>query len=163
MGSHVNRPERPILAFALTLMAGVLVLLEGIFLTALSSVIGSAGQYAAGAILGDAGAVGLIIGFILILLAVALFVYLDSHVGIGVLILIFSFLSIFGGGGFYLGLILGIIGGIAAILFDPWLYVGPAASHDGFVSSRRTCPACGAAIPVQALACPQCGRPAARP
>jgi len=43
----------------------------------------------------------------------------DGSRVVGIEVLIGSFLSFFGGGGFYLGLLFGVVGAIAAIRFEP--------------------------------------------
>lgn len=110
---------KPILAFLLTLIGAILMIVEGIFLTVVGSAAGTAGFASAATLLGDLGFLGGLFGFIVLLLAIALFRNPYSHVGYGIAILILSLLSLFGGGGFILGLILGMVGGIMAIIFSP--------------------------------------------
>lgn len=61
------------------------------------------------------GIFGVVSG-LLIILGAALAYYRDFRVGGGVIVLLFSILSLFGGGGLFLGLILGVIGGILILL-----------------------------------------------
>ncbi len=61
------------------------------------------------------GIFGVVSG-VLILLGGALAYYRDFRVGGGVIVLVFSILSLFGGGGLFLGLILGILGGALILL-----------------------------------------------
>src|SRR3972149_6583763 len=67
------------------------------------------------------GFLGLIFGVIVIISALILGSKPQEHTTWGTLILIFSVISIFGSalGGFGIGLILGIIGGILAITWKP--------------------------------------------
>jgi hypothetical protein len=67
------------------------------------------------------GVLGLIFGVIVVISAVMLNSRPQEHTTWGVLIIIFSVLSVFGSaiGGFGLGLILGIIGGILAMTWKP--------------------------------------------
>ena len=70
---------------------------------------------------GFLGILGLIFGIIVIISAVMLYNRSGEHTTWGALILVFSVLSVFGSmmGGFGIGVILGVIGGILAILWKP--------------------------------------------
>ncbi|MDY6984841.1 MAG: hypothetical protein SVE93_00275 [Candidatus Thermoplasmatota archaeon] len=61
------------------------------------------------------GIFGVVSG-LLILLGGALAYYRGFRVGGGVIVLLFSILSLFGGGGLFLGLILGVIGGVLILM-----------------------------------------------
>jgi hypothetical protein len=71
--------------------------------------------------LGVFGILGLIFGTIVIVSALMLNRKPEQHSTWGVLIVLFSVLSILGGamGGFGLGLVLGLIGGILSITWKP--------------------------------------------
>ncbi|WP_309492044.1 DUF6114 domain-containing protein [Candidatus Hecatella orcuttiae] len=125
--------EKPTAAFVLSLVAGVLIALGG----AVSSVfMGMMGLYSGGwrGMMGGYGMMGwpvwgfgvafgitgLVVGVIVIIGAIMLDSRPQEHRTWGVIILVFSILSILGGmGGFGLGLILGIIGGALAIGWTP--------------------------------------------
>ncbi|HZY69933.1 MAG TPA: DUF6114 domain-containing protein [Thermoplasmata archaeon] len=147
--------DRPIAAFAVSLVGGLLVFIAGVFLAIAGSVASSAGLYGAGSVLGGLGFLGILFGFIVVALGALLFRDPESHVGYGIAILVFSLLSIFGGGGFILGLILGVVGGILASVFQP------AEDLDLLPSSvltpERSCPQCGAISAGSALVCARCG------
>ena len=66
-------------------------------------------------ILAGVGLAGLISGLIVLGSGVMLRIYPNQSVLFGVLILIFSVLSFFGTGGFVIGAILGIVGGIMTL------------------------------------------------
>lgn len=70
---------------------------------------------------GALGFLGLIFGAIVIISAIMLNSKPEQHSTWGTVIIIFSVLSIFGSamGGFGLGLVLGLIGGILAITWKP--------------------------------------------
>ena len=70
---------------------------------------------------GTFGVLGLIFGAIVIVSALMLNRKPEQHSTWGVLIVLFSVLSMLGGamGGFGLGLVLGLIGGILAITWKP--------------------------------------------
>jgi hypothetical protein len=59
---------------------------------------------------------GIAVAFAILILVGAYFVYNGMEVTGGAIILIFSLLSIFVGSGWLIGLILGLIGGILALL-----------------------------------------------
>ena len=137
--------ERPTAAFVLSLIAGIFSVLGG----GMRSMMGSFfGPYGFGMMYGYAGygmmgygysgygngygltgglgfelfgLLGLIFGVIVIVSAFMLNSRPQEHSTWGVLIVIFSVLSIFGGamGGFGAGLILGLIGGVLAITWKP--------------------------------------------
>jgi len=66
------------------------------------------------------GIFGLISGIIVVISSIMLNSEPENHAKWGTLILIFSVLSIFGGmGGYGIGLILGVIGGLLAITWKP--------------------------------------------
>jgi len=107
---ETERAKRATAGFAISLVAGILVLLDGFVLLAVSSYVNSLTGYDLGFAVGALG--GLAIVFALIILFGAWLIYTPGKETLGgVLVLIFSIVSIFTGGGFFVGLILGIIGG----------------------------------------------------
>src|SRR5256712_4391617 len=113
-GSYVA--EKPTAAFVLSLLAGIFILLGGALLAAIGAAI-FAFVPAVGLVF---GVVGLVFGILVLVGAVMLYTHPDQHVTWGVIILVFSILSIFTAlGGFLIGLILGIIGGALAIAWKP--------------------------------------------
>jgi len=116
-------PKRATIGFVISLIAGILILINALMLFALRSVIGGLVPSVPGVVdvgaLAEAmitlwGAVGLI--FAIIVMVGALLIYMPGKETIGgVLVLVFSILSIVTGGGFFLGLILGIVGGALGI------------------------------------------------
>lgn len=126
--------EKPTAAFLLSLVAGVFIILGGgamsMFSYGLGGMMGRYGGWGGmmgsgfgmmGFAFGMLGVVGVIFGAIVIISALMLNNKPYEHTTWGILILIFSVLSIFGSmmGGFGIGLILGIIGGILAITWKP--------------------------------------------
>jgi hypothetical protein len=65
------------------------------------------------------GTLGLVSGIIVLFSGVMLRTNPSQHTVFGVLVLVFSVLSFFGFGGFIIGAILGIIGGIMALTWKP--------------------------------------------
>jgi len=116
-------PKRATIGFVISLIAGILILINALMWFALRSIIGGLTPSVPGIIEAGAiaeamitllGAAGLI--FAIIVLVGAWLIYSPGKETIGgVLVLIFSILSIVTGGGFFLGLILGIVGGALGI------------------------------------------------
>lgn len=130
----MSSSDRPTAAFAVSLIAGILILINGAVLGAVSSFIGplvaaggsgpgpvpGAGQaMMVSSILGFLMAVGVVLGIVVIVAAVMLYRNPAQKTLWGVLVLVLSIVSIFVGGGFLLGLILGVIGGILALIWKP--------------------------------------------
>src|SRR3989454_12058676 len=113
--------EKPTAAFVLSLIGGIFILLGAIVVMALASVIGSFMVLGGGDpnIVYIYGVVGLIFAILVLVGAVMLWMKPQSHVAAGVIILLFSLFSIISTGGFFIGLILGIVGGILAIVWKP--------------------------------------------
>ena len=132
--------ETPTAAFVLSLVAGVFIILGGVMMSMLRSFMGSygfgmMGGYGfggmmgygrrplgfVGAAFGVLGILGLIFGAIVIFSAVMLNKKPAQHTTWGTLVVVFSALSILGSamGGFGVGLILGLIGGILGITWKP--------------------------------------------
>jgi hypothetical protein len=128
--------EIPTVAFILSLVGGILVLLMGImFLTIGTAFMGGmmggyypgmmGGYYYPGgagfvsSIIAGIGIWGLICGVLILLGAFMIYTRPGSHGIWGIIILIFSLLSFIAGGGFIIGAILGVIGGILAIVWKP--------------------------------------------
>lgn len=110
--------------FIISLIAGILILINGLAWFALRSFVSSfmpigvpgVGDVAAAAeaTLALLGAIGVIFGIIVLVGAILIYMPGKEVVG-GILVLIFSILSIVSFGGFIIGLILGIIGGALGI------------------------------------------------
>jgi hypothetical protein len=133
--------EKPTAAFVLSLVAGVFILLGGGMMLMFGSFMGSYGfgmmsgyggfvgmmgygRYPFGVmspVFGVIGVFGLIFGAVVIIGAVMLNKKPAEHSTWGTVIVVFSVLSIFGSamGGFGVGLILGLIGGILGITWKP--------------------------------------------
>lgn len=106
--------------FVISLIAAILILINGLVVVALFATAGGMmsivpGLEDLGAIMTAIGAVGLIFGIIVLIGAILIYMPGKEVIG-GILVLIFSILSIVIGGGFIVGLILGIIGGALGIV-----------------------------------------------
>lgn len=139
--------EKPGTAFVLSLIGGIFILLGGGAMTMLGSWMGNYGYGMMGGYggyggyggwggmmrpgfgmmgglgygFGFLGVLGLIFGIIVIISALMLNNKPEQHSTWGTLIIVFSVLSIFGSamGGFGIGLILGLIGGILGVTWKP--------------------------------------------
>jgi hypothetical protein len=130
--------EKPTAAFLLSLVGGIFILLGGGVMSMfgpfgfgnmMGGYRGMMGGYYSGYGYGMMGGfgfgmfgiLGLIFGIIVIISAFMLNSKPQEHSTWGILIVMFSVLSIFGGtmGGFGVGLILGLIGGILGITWKP--------------------------------------------
>ncbi len=139
----MTEQERPTAAFVLSLISGVLILLGGGMMSLFGywfwgdyhggyggwgygmmgpGMMGFPGYGMMGwAGFGFFGILDLVFGAIIIISAIMLNSKPHEHTTWGILIVLFSVLSIFGGamGGFGVGLILGLIGGVLAITWKP--------------------------------------------
>ena len=133
--------EKPGTAFVLSLIGGIFILLGGGAMTMFGSGTGNYGYGMMGGYggwggrmgpgfgmmgglgygFGFLGVLGLIFGLIVIISALMLNNKPEQHSTWGTLIIVFSVLSIFGSamGGFGIGLILGLIGGILGVTWKP--------------------------------------------
>lgn len=105
--------KRATAGFIISLIAGVLILINGLMFVVLAEFIESLGGalpiFVEG-IFATLAAIGVILAILVIIGAILIYMPGKEIIG-GILVIIFSILSIFIGGGFLIGLILGIIGG----------------------------------------------------
>jgi uncharacterized protein DUF6114 len=166
--------DQPLGAFLVSLTAGILVLIEGVALLAVDGVVSQlGGATAATALLGGIALVGVLFGLVLLAVAILLFVDSDNHTAYGVVLIVAGFLSLFGGGGFLLGALLGVVGGVMAIRFEvvnddldfEWEYNRPRIqARAGIPASRPAatqgvCANCRSSVPPGADRCPNCEAP----
>jgi hypothetical protein len=125
----------PKTASILALAGGILIVLSGVLLMAVSAFILpnlsfsnvnpppglsiSAIRALVSGIVGVMGTVGLVSGAIVLISAVMLLSNLGQRRTWGVLMLVFSILSFIGLGGFIVGAILGIVGGVLTLRWKP--------------------------------------------
>lgn len=157
----MSQQEYPSAAFALSLAAGILVLLVGLFLALIGAVL-SIFMLGVGAFI---GVLGIVWGIIIIVGAMNLRSHPEQHVTWGTIILVFSVISWVGAfGGFFLGFLLGLIGGILAITWRPTqapmapTYAAPPSPAMTTASATRYCPNCGAPVTSDSTFCPHCGK-----
>ncbi|MGC9149119.1 MAG: hypothetical protein ACP5GI_06745 [Sulfolobales archaeon] len=114
--------EKPTAAFVLSLIAGILVLLTGIILAVAGGLV--AMMLPIGKVVGlviALAAVNVVLGILIIVGAVFINSGEPGKVKTGsILVLVLSIISLFvGGGGFFIGFILGLIGGILGLRWRP--------------------------------------------
>jgi len=148
---------RPVVASVLSLVGGILILVGSLFFLLIGF-----GYFFVGALLGLACAIVVIIS------AAAMYAKPSQHVAWGVIILIFSIVSLFGFGGFVAGMALGITGGAIGMAWGiqpsgyggayamplAGMYMGPYGVP---VMPWRMCVGCGRWIPWTYNVCPLCG------
>ena len=103
--------------FIVSLIAGILILINALVFFALADFIESLGDvlpFIVEGIFTTLGAIGAILAILVIIGAFLIYMPEKETIG-GILVIIFSILSIVIGGGFFIGLILGIIGGILGL------------------------------------------------
>jgi len=114
------KPHRAILGFAFSIAGAILILLRGLVRIIVGDVITFAGsdlvrhRLLAGIALNIIG--GIAVAFALIIIVGAYLIYKGTESTGAILVLIFSLLSILVGSGWLVGLILGVVGGVLALL-----------------------------------------------
>src|SRR3972149_3661288 len=116
--------EKPTAAFVLSLNGGIFILLAGIVVAVVLGTLGAlipGLEFAAGL-----GIFGVICGVLVMLGGIMIYSRPAQHQMWGVIVLVFSILSWFGAiGGFFIGFLLGLIGGILGIVYKPGTAVPP--------------------------------------
>jgi uncharacterized protein DUF6114/zinc ribbon protein len=135
MGSPTYGPMFPSTAHWLSLVGGALIalsgiagVLEGIFdPAALESIVPGIST-----VVIAEGIVGIILGVVIIFLAFRMKSTPESARFMGILVIISSILSLFGGDGFFVGLILALLGGILAVSWRPPVTPQPIYGQAGY-------------------------------
>ena len=112
-----NGTDRATAGFIVSLIAGFLMLIGAVlfvFLAGFIELLGGVLPSFITDLFTGLAAIGVI--FAILVIIGAILIYIPGYVTIGsILVIIFSILSIITGGGFFIGLILGIIGGILGL------------------------------------------------
>ncbi len=119
--------EKPVAGMVLSVVAGILILGNAALYFAASEILEALGPipgveelgFDLEALLITMGAVGVALGVLILLFGIIMFVRPGLSTAMGVLVLVFSLISIIAGGGFFVGLVLGLVGGILGIVFKP--------------------------------------------
>ena len=163
--------EHPLAAILASLIGGALIVIDGVRVASAASIISSTASVGspisrAARRVEALGALSAFLGFAVLLRAIGLYLWPEAHVGLGIALLILSFLSLVGGGGFIPGLFLGLVGGILAIVFQPseeelpagGLGSTPARPPGGWeVAAWGTCPSCNSSLAPGTKVCERCG------
>jgi hypothetical protein len=117
--------EYPSIAVFFSVIGGILILLSGLVILG----VGISGMPVvpgvAESLIVGLGVWGVVCGIIVIVAGYMVYTRPVSHSVYGILILIFSILSFIESGGYIIGAILGIIGGLWAIFWKPRMVAGP--------------------------------------
>ena len=114
--------EKPTAAFVLSLIGGIFIFLVGLLITAVGGIAGSIpGVPSGGAnMLTLLGVIGIVNGLLVMVFGILIYIKPQQHVVWGVLVIVFSIVSLFDTlGGFIIGLILALIGGILGAVWKP--------------------------------------------
>ncbi len=140
--------EKPTTAFVLSLIAGIFIVIGALVFMSIGAIF--SWVPVAGLAVFLYGLVGLLWGVLVLIGAFMMYSKPDQAKTGGVMVLIFSILSIFGAAaGLVIGFILGIIGGALGIAWSPKKRVEE--------EEKRTCLNCGRLYPVKYTHCPYCG------
>ncbi|MGD0250323.1 MAG: zinc ribbon domain-containing protein [Thermoplasmata archaeon] len=170
----------PRTAYLLSLIGGIMILLfsiiYAIILAALASLVASVGFALGASLLIGLAVVAIIFGLIVLYFAMKLKSNPRSAKTYGILIIVFSLISFIGGGGFYIGAILALVGGILALVWNPpaqapgygqpmmpgapgWGQPTMAAAPPAGAAGQRFCSSCGSPNATGAQFCAKCGAP----
>jgi Family of unknown function (DUF6114)/zinc-ribbon domain len=175
---HVLPGEKPTAAMVLSLIGGIFVLIGGALLAAAGGILSSL-AIVGGGLVTAFGIVGVVFGILMIVGAVMMYTNPASHTMWGVIVLVLSILSwVFAIGGIFIGFLLGLIGGILALVFKPSMgpTMMPGQPYGTYPTGQMGqmgmnpppmgqptgqmgmfCKNCGASIPAGAAKCPSCG------
>lgn len=145
--------KRPIAAFVLSLIGGLFILLGGLFEGTIFAVFGS---FLPG--FTSLAVVSYLVGILSVVFAILLVAAPSMKSAWGALLIVMAVLSlVFSAlGGFVIGFILTLVGGILAITFKPT--PEPMAAAPPMMAPPAKCPACGGAVNPQTRTCTSCGR-----
>jgi uncharacterized protein DUF6114/zinc ribbon protein len=143
----------------LAVIGGVIILATGGFEAWIGSQLSGISFGFYGGTLVLTGIIGVIVGILIVIFGALAFVQPQHHVVYGVLIIVFSVVSLVTFfGGFLVGFILALIGGILAVVhrstpaFVGFQYAAPPPI-------QRVCPKCGHVVDPSVRFCPHCGNP----
>jgi hypothetical protein len=178
MSSSPYAPVFPSTAYWLSLIGGLLIVLDGFAVIgeaiAYRSVVENIVPGASGILIG-LGALAVVVGLIIVFLGLRIKSNPASARTSGILIIVLSLVSFVGGGGFFIGLILALIGGIVAAIWNPPMLPQPMYGRPGPGGSppwtspsspplqpggpQRFCSSCGSPNVASAQFCAKCGAP----
>jgi len=143
----MGNEEKPTTAFVLSLIGAIFILIGAAIVAAVGAIVAVLFP-ALGLVLGGAA---IICGLLTLIGAIMIYVNPNQRQLWGVIVIIFSIISLFFClGGFIVGMILGIIGGALAISWKP--------TKEMPSQIQRICPSCGRVIKEDVKFCPHCGK-----
>lgn len=140
----------------LSLIGGIFVLLVGVWL----AIIGTAFSFFLGSLTG-LFFIGLVVGILIVVFAALMFAAPRMKVAWGALVIVLAIVSLPTAlGGFFIGFILALIGGILAITYKPTptMMAPPMMGAPMGGPVPAACPACGGPIDPARRTCTRCGR-----
>ncbi len=159
--------EKPTAAFVLGLIGGIFILILALIITAVGGAL--TGLVPGGGFVLIFGVFGLVCAILVILGSVMLYNKPETHTMWGVIVLLFSIFGFASGGGFFIGSILGIIGGALGIAYKPpapVMGMPGMAAPTGWGTQPQApsggvahCTQCGAPLAPGATTCASCGAP----
>lgn len=155
-------PDRPTAGMVLSIIGGVFVLIAGLFELAIGSfVAGLTLGFVGGGILLLSG-LSLLFGILMIIFGVMMYHTPENHSIYGALVLVISIVSLFTSlGGFFIGFLLGLIGGILGLAFKQRtpqaMFFPPAPAPIPPAAPQRVCLKCGRMVDSGLKYCPHCG------
>jgi RNA polymerase subunit RPABC4/transcription elongation factor Spt4 len=158
-GTPFVEPPRPTAAMILTVLGGVFILLGAVFEVLVGAALDSIFLASASEVFVLSGFLGIGVGGGVLLLGVLVHLQPKRHTIYGVLILVLAVVSLVSFfGGFFLGFVLALVGGILAIAYDPSPVPGPI-QYVMAPPILRVCPKCGRVVDLSHRFCPFCGNP----
>ncbi len=116
----MSEEEKPTIAILLSIIGGILILILGIIILAVGAAfMGFMMPLWLSSLISGIGIWGIICGLVVLIASYLCYVKPAPYTMWGILILVFSILSFIEGGGFFIGAILGIIGGIWILMWKP--------------------------------------------
>lgn len=147
----------PVAGGVLSLIGAIFILLGGIAMAVLGAILSVFLPSLAGLF-----AIGLVIGVIALIVSILIFVMPHMKTAWGALMIVLAVVSLPFNilGGFVIGFILALIGGILTLVWKPPMVApmgAPMAPPMG-APGAMTCPACGGMVNMQTRTCMSCGR-----
>jgi hypothetical protein len=146
--------ERPTAAMVLSIIGGVFVIIGGVTEVWLGAFFSAIPFGPGGGLYFLLGFLGVAVGVLTIVVGILLEVQPHNHTVWGILLVVFAIISLSSFfGGYFLGFVLTLVGGILAITWrpaPPMMYQPPI---------QRICPKCGRVIDPSVRFCPFCGNP----
>ena len=147
--------EKPTGPMVLSIIGGVFIFLAGLLEIWLGSVASSLSFRLVGGSLIAFGALGALLGILIVVFGILLHAQPQHHTVFGILIVVFSVVSLTSFlGGFVIGFILALIGGILAAVWKPH---PPTVVVMQSPPVQRVCPKCGRVVDPNVAFCPHCG------